>query len=1093
MTIEELRMCAFGPYAKYQRIRFDKYRGRVFLISGDIGAGKTTIFDAICFALFDKACGSLRQENMGTLRNQDAGPNDESYVQLVFTVNGVNGTERYFISRSPSEFSGITQTDEEKTRARRGSKSSSATTYSNPWVDVGKASTILLKQESADKWTVVASGKQGVKSAVPSIIGFDADNFRQISMLAQGEFDEFLNEDTAERRGTLRPIFDTKIYQDYETVIKSWKNRLSKDKKSLDDIIAKTGRELGIDGEYRTENAEELIAEMEKLRAERTAVRDSIDGQIEELNNQLIDNEKARNEVIHANKNIEEWEAARLALEKLMAEEEQASRLEKELSVWKEAERVRPEYSAWERLTASKSEADSALLKARSEAAQAAQEESAALEEKNSAASRSAGREKLISEVNELTKLLPKVREIQQISSETDQLTKQMKQAQEKLSGMEEQKRSQKEALAECAESIELNRELSARLETAQGSLDALIKRRSGAEALLDSLKKLDRISKSAAGLKSETAEAEKAAEAEDTACRTVLMKYHHDAALAIAKDLKIGSVCPVCHREITEEPDHASLTDVTEWSAVERAQEKLSEAVKTRDGLREKLGRMEAERNSVGSAAAEKYRSVIGAEMPESGAGKSAAEFIGRLSGEITAAQELVDKCSAARGALDSLAERRSALEADIAGLEGNIGKLGETIQQLSRDIASRTALRQEKSRDIGGRTEQDIRESIAEKSSAAEKIAESIRKADERYTRAVNRNSAAKSSLGEKTEQCGKLAESISAAQAALTEKLTQKGFSDIAELKSSFRDERTIADTSERVSRWRSDYSNAVTVEKERAGKISGSREKRKLDDFNARSAGIKEKTEALKKIRDGCVTGISSCEDCIRTVSENIEKYAEIRHRAEIIQSIASAVDDRQAEKPADVKSRKDVKEPNEKLSLEIYVQMRKFQQVLNYANKYLDKMSQGRYELSLSAVSNGHTVTSGLNLYVLDKLRMKKTVWRPVGTLSGGERFVASFALALGFSEYAVSRCAGHSSEMLFVDEGLSSLDNESAKIAADVISGLSSQNRTIGIVSHVDAMKQRFSANRIEVRKTRGEGSVISTYVDGMLSGDGEE
>ena len=1093
MIIEELRMCAFGPYAKYQRIRFDKYRGRVFLISGDIGAGKTTIFDAICFALFDKACGSLRQENMGTLRNQDAKPNDESYVQLVFTVNGSNGTERYFVSRSPSEFSGITQTDEEKTRAKRGSKSSSATTYSNPWVDVGKASTILLKQESADKWTVVASGKQNVKNAIPSIIGFDADNFRQISMLAQGEFDEFLNEDTAERRGTLRPIFDTKIYQDYETVIKSWKSRLSKDKKSLDDIIGKTGKELGIEGEYRTENAEELIAEMEKQRAERTAGRESIDGQIEELNNQLIDNEKARNEVIHANRNIEEWEAARLALEKFIGEEEQVSRLEKELSAWKEAERVRPEYSAWERLNASRSEADSALLKARSEAAQAAQAESAALEEKNSADSRSAEREKLISEVNELTKLLPKVREIQQISSETDRLTKQMKQAQEELSGMEEQKRSQKEALAECAESIELNRELSARLETAQGSLDALRKSKSGAEALLDSLKKLGRLSKAAARLRAETAEAEKAAEAEDTAYRTVLMKYHHDAALAIAKDLKIGSVCPVCHREITEEPDHASLTDVTEWSAVERAQEKLGEAVQTRDGLREKLGEMEAEQNSLGSAAAEKYRSAIGAEMPESGAEKSAAEFIGGLSGEITAAQEQVNKCTAARSALDSLAERRTALEADIAGLEENIGKLGETIQQLSRDIASRTALRQEKSRDIGGRKEQDIRESMAEKSSAAEEIAESRRKADERYTQAVNRNSAAKSSLGEKTEQCARLAESISAAQAALMEKLAQKGFADIAELESSFRDERTIADTSGRVSRWRSDYSNAVTVEKERAGKISGSCEKRKLDDFNARSAEIKEKTEALKTIRDGYVTGISSCEDCIRTVSENIEKYAGIKRKAEIIQSIASAVDDREAEKPADAKSRKDSKEPNEKLSLEIYVQMRKFQQVLNYANKYLDKMSQGRYELSLSAVSNGHTVTSGLNLYVLDKLRIKKTVWRPVGTLSGGERFVASFALALGFSEYAVSRCAGHSSEMLFVDEGLSSLDNVSAKIAADVISGLSSQNRTIGIVSYVDAMKQRFSANRIEVRKTRDEGSVISTYVDGMLSEDVEE
>lgn len=1092
MIIEELRMCAFGPYAKYQRIRFDKYRGRVFLISGDIGAGKTTIFDAICFALFDKACGSLREENMGTLRNQNAKPNDESYVQLVFTVDNGGSRQRYFVSRSPSEFSGITQTDEEKTRAKRGSKSSSATIYENPWVDVGKASTIVLRQEAEDKWTVVASGKQNVKNVIPSIIGFDADNFRQISMLAQGEFDRFLNEDTEERRGTLRPIFDTKIYQDYETVLKSWKNRLARDKKALDASVSKTGRELGIEGEYKIENAGELAAEIEKIRGERTAARDSIDEKLTELSRRQLDNEKARTEVIRANKDIEEWESARLALEKLCAEKEQADSLEKELSVWKEAEKVRPEYSAWERLVSGRQVAERSLTKARADAAAAAEEETAALEAKRSADSRGAERESLISELSELKKLLPKVQEVQQINREIISLSGQEKQAREAVADRQSRKTSKKEELGRCVESIERSRELSARLEAAQGNLGTLLKSRSGAESLLVSLKELGRLSGELESLRAETAQAEEKAENADVNYRTVLMKYHHDAALAIAKDLKIGSECPVCHKMITEEPDHDSLTNVTEWSAVEAAQKKLGEAAQERDIFREKLGKKEAEHKSVNSACAEKYSAVIGGEMPESGAESQAADVIGRLSGEITAAKSQVDECSRARSALDELTKRKSALDEEISALEAEIGELGEKIQQLSRETASRTALMQEKSRDIGARTEKDIREEILAKESAAAGIEESRRKADERYTSAVNRSSAAKSSLGEKIEQCRKLAEDIAAAEAVLTEKLAQKGFADIAELKGSFRDERVIAQASERVSRWHSDYSNAVTVERERAGKISGSREKRKLDDFDARNAEIIRMTKELKTQRDGYVTGISACEDCMRSVSENIAKYSVIKRKAEIIQSIAGAVDDREAEKPADSKSRRDSKEPNEKLSLEIYVQMRKFQQVLGYANKYLEKMSQGRYELSLSAVSNGQTVTSGLNLYVLDKVRIKKAVWRPVGSLSGGERFVASFALALGFSEYAVSRCAGHSSEMLFVDEGLSSLDPDSAKIAADVISDLSRQDRTIGIVSHVDAMKQRFSANRIEVRKTRDEGSVISTYVDGLLSEDGD-
>ena len=84
---------------------------------------------------------------------------------------------------------------------------------------------------------------------------------------------------------------------------------------------------------------------------------------------------------------------------------------------------------------------------------------------------------------------------------------------------------------------------------------------------------------------------------------------------------------------------------------------------------------------------------------------------------------------------------------------------------------------------------------------------------------------------------------------------------------------------------------------------------------------------------------------------------------------------------------------------------------------------------------------------------------------------------------MGFSEYTLSGCAGHTSDMLFVDEGFSSLDPENARVAANVISQISGGGRTIGIVSHIDAMKQQFSDNRIDVKKTRDSGSVITEFV----------
>ena len=236
MTVEELRMCAFGPYREEQSVDFRKLRGKVFLISGDTGAGKTTIFDAICFALFGEACGSLRQENGGTLRNQNAKPNDPSYVQMTFTVNNGKTTERYFVQRVPDAFNGTSDSPDagKKTRAARGSKSSKQTEYVNPWLDVGKASTLLCKQVG-DTWHVEYTGKTDVGNNITKLIGFDAANFRQVSMLAQGEFDRFLNENTKQRRETLRPIFGTKIYQDYEDVIRTWRNGLRMQNKTQND------------------------------------------------------------------------------------------------------------------------------------------------------------------------------------------------------------------------------------------------------------------------------------------------------------------------------------------------------------------------------------------------------------------------------------------------------------------------------------------------------------------------------------------------------------------------------------------------------------------------------------------------------------------------------------------------------------------------------------------------------------------------------------------------------------------------------------------------------------------------------------------
>ena len=1065
MTVEELRMCAFGPYREEQSVDFRKLRGKVFLISGDTGAGKTTIFDAICFALFGEACGSLRQENGGTLRNQNAKPNDPSYVQMTFTVNNGKTTERYFVQRVPDAFNGTSDSPDagKKTRAARGSKSSKQTEYVNPWLDVGKASTLLCKQVG-DTWHVEFTGKTDVGNNITKLIGFDAANFRQVSMLAQGEFDRFLNENTKQRRETLRPIFGTKIYQDYEDVIRTWRNGLRMQNKTQNDAVGDIAEILEIPGTYQLSNAQELIGRINELADEKKLRIEGIKSEVKELNQLHDDNEKARNDVIRANKDIEDWEKARKELEQLNQRTEQMKQLEAELSRWRDAEKIRPEYSAWKQLSSDKKQADSAAVIAAREAVSAAEAAAKALEAKNLADSRDGEREALLNEVHELKMILPKVREVQQIRDEIKTLNAGQTALNVELSANSRERTAQHDKLGALADSLESCQELSGRLEVAQGELESLTGKQKNALGLLNDLKKLDGLNAELVSLRKKTRIAEQEFSAAEISHKRKLLAYHHDAALILAKDLHDGDVCPVCHQKIGhiawEEPG-----SITEWSHVEEAQKRLDIARKNYNDLNSNAVKKETELDSLRSVVSEKFGAVIGGELPESGAEDAVSAKLAQLKENISRAQAQLEKCTEARNSLDGIREQKSAAEEMIGQLDAAITEINEKLRALGEKLVYAKALEQEKGRDVGDRTEKDITGSIAEKTAAAESIAAAKLKADEQYTAAVDRSSAAGNAEKEKKARCSELERSLAAAESELNQKLLEKGFTNVGELAASFHGEDEINLRDEQIKKWRSDLDRAAAVEKDRAQKISGSREKQKLDDFDARNADIEEKLKTLGEERDDCVTKVSSFAQAEKNVNDILSQYSSNKRRMEIIEKIAGAVIDKESE-------------TKENQTLEIYVQMNIFQGVIRKANECFEKLTDGKYSLALHTRAAGARDFSGLDLDVCDN-DMGRSFRRAVSSLSGGERFQASFALAMGFSEYTLGNCAGHTSDMLFVDEGFSSLDPGNASTAANVISQISS-NRTIGIVSHIEAMKQRFSDNRIEVKKSPDKGSVIS-------------
>ena len=389
----KLTISAFGPYAGTMELDFEKLgQSGLYLITGDTGAGKTTIFDAICFALFGEASGSSREPGM--LRSKYADPKTPTEVELKFAYGG----REYTVRRNPE--------------------------YMRP-----KGRGEGMTRQAADARLICPGGKdvtklKEVNAAIREIIGLDRGQFSQVSMIAQGDFLKLLLAGTRERQEIFRSIFNTNLYvvlqkklsEDANAVRSQWDDTRLSIRQYVDGIVCEPGSPLANAGDLPIAEVTELLdrslAEDEALQRQLGEHLAAVEKALEDAAAQMAKAEHREKTAaaLKAAEDAEKETAAQLEQRQAALEAERARKPEQDALQKKitELELLLPSYDELEKLIAQQAQADTELKQAASGAAKAQQEHAALLEalerlkqERKSLENTGAEKEKLLRQMQE--------------------------------------------------------------------------------------------------------------------------------------------------------------------------------------------------------------------------------------------------------------------------------------------------------------------------------------------------------------------------------------------------------------------------------------------------------------------------------------------------------------------------------------------------------------------------------------------------------------------------------------------------------------------------------------------------------------------
>lgn len=1081
----KLVMQAFGSYGNRTEIDFEKPDQNLFLITGNTGSGKTTIFDAIVFALYGEASSNANKKNGAELQSQFVEIGTEPFVSLTFSEK--NGTEidLYTVKRIPRHVRPLKRGSGEKMVSEEVS------------LTMPDGSEYPAKETDAK---------------LMEIVGLTKEQFMQVAMIAQGEFMELLRAKSDDKKMIFRKLFHTGLYEEIKN---EFAVRKKEKQAEIDQIrmrcIAEISRTELPEGLEQTAFLKEKKKELEKSKDFSVTVLEQFLEKLELLCEELSKRTKEAKKIVQ--KRSQERDHARDAAAKASqllksfvqledAEKTLQSLKEQEEAITKQQELAVRVEDAWEVQAVYQRLLDckKMLEKLRSDLQEQTEQLPNLMEDtKLCIQNTKDAKHQQEEEVAAFTKVEEKVKKAMEVFTKMEAAGQDVIQKEKALQNAEEKERALKAKKEQLEKQQEAWRERSQQLAQSEKNL-ALWQAKQKDFGLLET--EFSRAEQTEKEYKTQKQTTEK----RRLAYRAASLEFEEKNAVYeqkrkiflnaqagfLAQELKEGCPCPVCGS--TEHPSPCKL----EKEHQNLTKEMIEELALQAEQLRGKQEQAAAAAEAAGSLLEEKQKNagesfehlrsraneVLGLEeMPDFSGMIDIAEKADF--GKTTVSDQKSDFEKICTDFLkwmkDELLHQSKKMEAEGRQLQKEVNEyqmllsaltkaekqkeqFQEKLEQSAKETAdAKTALERsrvmleslEGSKDY--QNQQEAQAAYAKADTAKKEKDVLVMRAEERLQKAQEQENRAQTLIAKYKKEIPQQMEEQKIRQQAYREILEEKHFPETAWM------ELTGTYTKTQVQKWKQDAQNHGRQKAAAESLINsaraaiGEQPKPVLEELEktseAAEAAWKESQRVLEQWQEIWRIDQKVCQ----ALKPQMEERSEVMHQYEKINGLYQLLSG----------NRK-----NSRMDIETYVQRHYLEQILEAANQRFQDMSAGQFELRMCDIDKAGTGKNrGLDLMVYSAVTGKV---REVRTLSGGESFMAALSLALGMADQIQESSAAINLDMMFIDEGFGSLDEHSRDQAVKVLQNMAEGEKLIGIISHVTELKQEIEDQLIVTKDDQG-------------------